>query len=76
MNVVLGLILAWLVWATARSMFSEGGANLALGNRYSERYPASGQYLKQPDSYHWLLSYPVAQLRGSLALCLSSAAAA
>lgn len=30
MNVVLGLILAWLVWATALRMFSEGGANLAL----------------------------------------------
>lgn len=30
MNVVLGLILAWLVWAAARRMFSEGGANLAL----------------------------------------------
>jgi hypothetical protein len=30
MNVVLGLILAWLVWATARRMFSEGGANLVL----------------------------------------------
>jgi hypothetical protein len=22
----------------------------------------SGQYLKQPDSYHWLLSYPVTQV--------------
>jgi hypothetical protein len=30
MNVVLGLILAWLVWTAARRMFSEGAANLAL----------------------------------------------
>jgi hypothetical protein len=29
-NVVLGLALAWLLWITARRMFSEGGANLAL----------------------------------------------
>jgi hypothetical protein len=27
----LGLVLAWLLWATARRMFSEAGANVALG---------------------------------------------
>ncbi len=30
MNVLLGLILAWLLWTTARRMFSEGAADLAL----------------------------------------------
>jgi hypothetical protein len=29
-NVALGLTLAWLLWTTARRMFSEGGAHLAL----------------------------------------------
>jgi 4-amino-4-deoxy-L-arabinose transferase-like glycosyltransferase len=29
-NVALGLTLAWLLWTTARRMFSDGGANLAL----------------------------------------------
>ncbi len=30
MNVILGLVLAWLLWTTARRMFSEGAANLVL----------------------------------------------
>jgi hypothetical protein len=30
MNVVFGLILAWLLWTTVRRMFSAGAANLAL----------------------------------------------